>query len=96
LHPEIRGVTPFIHTIWSIIKNSAEDVSDERATDAFKQGLHRADFIEEMGRTKPKIVAELMEVANRFADGEDAYHNKRTQSPEDDRSNWYNNYIRRS
>jgi hypothetical protein len=44
-----------------------------------------------MGRIKPKIVAELMDVANRFADGEDAYHNKRTTSPKDDMSNRYNN-----
>jgi hypothetical protein len=49
-----------------------------------------------MGRIKPKIVAELMEVANRFADEEDAYHNKRTGSTEDDRSNRYNNQRRRS
>jgi hypothetical protein len=39
---------------WSIIKNSAEDVSDEREIDAFTQGLRRADFVEEMGRIKPK------------------------------------------
>jgi hypothetical protein len=61
---------------WSIIKNSAEDVSDKRAIDAFTQGLHRLDFVEEMVRIKPKTVAELMEVANRFAYGADAYHNK--------------------
>jgi hypothetical protein len=34
---------------WSIIKNSAEDVSDKRAINAFTQGLHRTDFVEEMG-----------------------------------------------
>jgi hypothetical protein len=62
---------------WSVIKNSAEDVSDERAIDAFLAGLHRSDLVEEVGRTKPRIVSELMEVANRFADGEDAYNNKR-------------------
>jgi hypothetical protein len=27
--------------------------------------------VEELGRTKPGTVSELMEVANRFADGED-------------------------
>jgi hypothetical protein len=32
-----------------------------------------------MGRIKPKTVAELMDVANRFADGEDAYHNNKKQ-----------------
>jgi hypothetical protein len=71
---------------WSVIKNLAEDVSDKKAIDAFTVGLSRADFIEAMDRIKPKIVAELMDVANRFADGEDVYHNKRTRSPEDDRS----------
>jgi hypothetical protein len=72
------------------------EVSEEWAIDAFTQGLHRADFVEEMGRLKPKIVAELMDVANRFTDGEDAYQNKRTRSPEDDRSNRYINQRRRS
>jgi hypothetical protein len=57
---------------WSIIKNSTEDVSNEWAVDAFLAGLHRSDLVEELGRAKPKTVSELMEVANRFADGEDA------------------------
>jgi hypothetical protein len=38
-----------------------------------------------MGRIKPKTVSELMDVANRFADGEDACNNKWMRSPEDDR-----------
>jgi hypothetical protein len=71
---------------WSVIKNSAEDVSDERAIDAFSAGLHRSDLMEEVGRTKPRTVSELMEVANRFADGEDAYNNKRGRSPEVDKT----------
>jgi hypothetical protein len=71
---------------WSIIKNSAEDVSDERAVDAFSAGLRRLDLMEELGRTKPRTVSELMEVANRFADGEDPYNNKRGRSPEVDRA----------
>jgi hypothetical protein len=66
---------------WSIIKNSAEDVSDERAVDAFLVGLRHSDLVEELGRTKPRTVSKLMEVANRFADGEDAYNNKRGRSP---------------
>jgi hypothetical protein len=41
--------------------------------------------VEEVGRTKPRTVSELMEVANRLADGEDAYINKRGHSPEVDR-----------
>jgi hypothetical protein len=69
-----------------IIKNSAEDISDERAVDAFSAGLHHSDLVEELGRTKPGTVSELMEVANRFVDGEDAYNNKRGRSPEVDRA----------
>jgi hypothetical protein len=42
--------------------------------------------VEEIGRTKPRTVSELMEVANRFADGEDAYNNKRGRSQEVDRA----------
>jgi hypothetical protein len=49
-----------------------------------------------MGQIKPKIVAELMDIANRFVDAEDASHNKRTRSPEDDRGNMYSNQRRRS
>jgi hypothetical protein len=71
---------------WSVIKNSAEDVSDERAIDAFSSGLRRSDLVEEIGRTRPKTVSELIEVANRFADREDAYNNKRGRSPEVDRT----------
>jgi hypothetical protein len=71
---------------WSIIKNSTEDISDKRAVDAFSAGLRRSDLLEELGRTRLKIVSELMEVANRFTDGEDAYNNKRARSPEVDRT----------
>jgi hypothetical protein len=81
---------------WSIIKNLAVEVSDERAIDAFTVGLQRGDLVEEMGRIKPKIVSDLMDVANRFADGEDACNNKCTRSPEDDRGNRYGDQRRRS
>jgi hypothetical protein len=81
---------------WSIIKNSAVEVSDKRAIDAFIVGLRRGDLVEEMGRIKPKTVSDLMDVANRFADGEDAYNNKCTRSPEDDRGNIYGGQRRRS
>jgi hypothetical protein len=86
---------------WSIIKNSTENVFDERAVDAFSTGLRRSDLVEELGRTKPKTVSELMEVANRFADGEDAYNNKRGRSLEVDKASRQrrryrlkNNYVR--
>jgi hypothetical protein len=71
---------------WSVIKNSAEDISDERAIDAFSAGLRRLDLVEEVGRTKPRTLSELIEVANRFDDGEDVYNNKRGRSPEVDRA----------
>jgi hypothetical protein len=71
---------------WSVIKIFEEDVSDERAIDAFSAGHRRSDLVEEAGRTKPRTVSELMEVANRFADGEDAYNNKRGRLPEVDRA----------
>jgi hypothetical protein len=81
---------------WSLIKNSAVEVSDERAIDAFIIGLRRGDLVEDMGRIKPKIVSDLMDIANRFADGEDACNNKRTRSPEDDRGTRYGGQRRRS
>jgi hypothetical protein len=71
---------------WSVIKNLAEDISDERAIETFSSGLRRSDLVEEIGRTRPKTVYELMEVANRFTDGEDAYNNKRRHSPEVNRA----------
>jgi hypothetical protein len=81
---------------WSIIKNSAVEVSDKRAIDAFIIRLRRADLVEEMGRIKPKTVSDLMDVADKFADGEDACNNKCTRSPEDDRGNRYGGQRRRS
>jgi hypothetical protein len=74
---------------WSIIKNSAKNVSDEQAVDAFITGLRHPEFIEEMGCLKPKKGSELMDIANKFTDGEDTYHNKRTRSPKEDRSHRY-------
>jgi hypothetical protein len=81
---------------WSIIKNSAVEVSDERVIDAFTLGLRRGDLVEEMGRLKPKTVSDLMDIENGFTDGEDACNNKRTRSPEDDRGNRYGGQRRRS
>jgi hypothetical protein len=72
---------------WSLIKNSPVEVLDERAIDTFIIELRQRDLVEEMGRIKPKTVSDLMDIANRFADGEDACNNKRTRSPEDDRRN---------
>jgi hypothetical protein len=61
---------------WRIIKNSTVEVSDERAINTFRLGLRRGDLVKEMGRIKLKIVSDLMDIANRFADGEHACNNK--------------------
>ena len=70
---------------WSIIKNSAEQVSDERAIDAFVNGIRRQDLVEEIGRIAPTTIGQLMDTANKWANGEDAIHTKRNRSPEEDR-----------
>jgi hypothetical protein len=81
---------------WSLIKNSAVEVLNERAIDAFIIRLRQRDLVEEMDRIKPKTVSDLMDIANRFADGEDVCNNKRTRSPKDDRRNRYGSQRRRS
>ena len=70
---------------WSIIKNSAEHVSDERAIDAFVSGIRRQDLVEEIGCIAPTTIGQLMDTANKWANGEDAIHTKRNRSPEEDR-----------
>src|SRR3954467_10798895 len=67
---------------WSNTKNSAAHISEERAIDAFRDGVKRQDFKEELGRVKPKTLDHLMDIANRWADGEDSIH--RAQSEEED------------
>jgi hypothetical protein len=42
--------------------------------------------VEELGSARPKTVSELIEIASRFIEGEDAYNNKRARSPEVDRA----------
>jgi hypothetical protein len=49
-----------------------------------------------MGRIKPRTVSNLMDIANRFADGEDSCNNKRMRSPKDDKGNRYTSQRRRS
>jgi hypothetical protein len=54
------------------------------------------DLVKELGRIKLRTVSELMKVANRFADGEDSYPNKRARSLEQDRSSRHKNQRRES
>src|SRR4051812_44300118 len=50
---------------WSNIKNSTAHISEERIIDAFKDGVKRQDFKEELGHMKPKTLDHLMDIANR-------------------------------
>jgi hypothetical protein len=52
--------------------------------------------MEELGRTRPKTVSKLIEIASRFTDGEDAYNNNRAHSLEGDGSRRQRNQRRRS
>jgi hypothetical protein len=76
---------------WCKNKHGASKIIDtfetyQRAIDAFSAGLLCSDLVEEVGRINPRTVSELMEVANSFADGEDAYNNKRGRSLEVDKT----------
>jgi hypothetical protein len=77
---------------WSLIKNSAEHVSNEREIDAFIACIRRRDLVHDLGRSNPRTVAEFMETVNIWADGEDVVHNKRQRSPEEDRNRNNNQY----
>src|SRR3954470_19309118 len=68
---------------WSNIKNSAAHISEERTIDAFKEGIKRPDFKEELGRVKPKTLDHLMYIANRWADGEDSVHRAHSEEEDD-------------
>jgi hypothetical protein len=57
---------------WLSLRNTSENISSERAIDAFWDGLIRRDFREELGRCKPKTIDHLMSLANEWADGEDS------------------------
>jgi hypothetical protein len=64
--------------------NAAEDVSVDRAIDAFSDGIRRETYIEELGRKKPKTITKLMEIANSWADGEDNVRKPRQRSDDED------------
>ena len=56
----------------------------KNAVDAFRRGLSRQELKEELGRQKPTSVSQLMDIANRWADGEDSVINECLRTPEDD------------
>jgi hypothetical protein len=76
-------------------KNSAEDISDERAANAFSAGLRCSDLMEELGRARPKTMSELME-SKQIRSGEDAYNNKMARSLGGNKSSRQRNQRRRS
>ena len=49
---------------WTILKNSAEDISDESAIDALRRGLQRIDLKEQLRQMKIRTLARLLEQAN--------------------------------
>jgi hypothetical protein len=57
---------------WISLRNTAKNISPERAIDAFRDGLIRRDFKEELGHYKTKTIDHLMSLANEWADGEDS------------------------
>src|SRR5215216_9680 len=69
---------------WSIIKNSAENISEDRTIDAFNGGVRRRELRKELGHSKPKTIDHLMEIANRWADGEDSVKNCAYSDDDDD------------
>ena len=61
---------------WTILKNSEEDISDESAIDAFRRGLQRIEFKEQLRQMKVQTLAWLLEQANSWADGEYSVRNE--------------------
>jgi hypothetical protein len=57
---------------WLSLRNTSENISPERAIVAFRDGLVRRDFREELGWCKPKTIDHLMSLADEWADGEDS------------------------
>jgi hypothetical protein len=51
--------------------------------DAFNDGIKRPDFKQELGRVKPKTLDHLMDIANRWADGEDSVHRAHLDEEDD-------------
>jgi hypothetical protein len=71
---------------WLSFRNTSENISPERAIDAFQDGLIRWDFREELGRCKPKTIDNLISLANEWANREDSIANPRSRrrSPDHD------------
>src|SRR4051812_29975086 len=71
-----QGVPASLHQRWTILNNSAVDISDESAIDAFRRGMKRIEFKDQLGQMKVRTLAWLLEQANSWADGEDSVRNE--------------------
>ena len=69
---------------WTNIHNAAKGVSEERGIDAFVAGISHEDLKEELGCLGPATITHLMEIANKWAKGEDSVRRDRTRPREDD------------
>ena len=49
---------------WTLLRNSAERISEDNAIYAFTRGVYRLELKETLGRIKPKTIAHLMQIAN--------------------------------
>jgi hypothetical protein len=70
---------------WLSLCNTSENISPERAIDAFRDSLIWQDFREELGRCKPKTIDHLMSLTNEWADGKDSIANPRSHRRSPDR-----------
>jgi hypothetical protein len=60
VHAEDRGSLRSYISQWLSLRNTSKNISPERAIDAFRDGLIRRDFREELGQCKPKTIDHLM------------------------------------
>jgi hypothetical protein len=70
---------------WLSLHNTSKNISPKRAINAFRDGLIRRDFREELGRCKPKTIDHLLSLGNEWADGEDSIANPRSHRRSPDR-----------
>ena len=56
----------------------------------FTRGVYRLELKEALGRVKPKTIANLMQIANEWVDGEDFIRNERSSTTveADDQGSW--------
>jgi hypothetical protein len=66
------------------LKNITINISKEIAIEAFNGGVCRVSLKEEQGRSKPKSIAQLMDIAKRWVDGEDHVKTNHAYSPDDE------------